>query len=177
MKDRFIVFITLLGLVSCNTDNFYDVTKTIKAPEVIEFDIPFKVELFLINNTNSSLPLTFDKNITKSIQLMPQWYCGEEYLLDRTPNPRNKNHDYYSVELKSGNNLKFELGAELKSYSNGDSLVLIIDNYEKDFKLAKPDCDEFYVVLSGMWIPGKVAFVDAMEGYGFSTTIKIKNNR
>lgn len=175
MSIRILIF-ALLGLISCKTDDFYNVTKTVKAPEIIEIDTPFKFNLILTNNTKKPLPLTLDKEITKSIQFLPNWYCGDRYLIDETPNPKSKNHDYYSVELKPNDSLVFDLVAELRSYSNGDSLLLSIDDYEKNFKLAHPRCEHFYLNFGGMWIPGNGPFGDSMEGYNFKTNIKIRND-
>ncbi|WP_299989797.1 hypothetical protein [uncultured Pontibacter sp.] len=174
MKSFRIIIFTLVVLTSCKSDDFISVTKTIEAPEQIEVNEPFEVKLILTNNTTAHLPLTLDQDITKSIHLMPHWYCGDEYLSDRTPNPKDKIHTYYSVELAPKESLTFDLMAELSVFSNGDSLRLVIDNYEKDFKLANPNCENFNLTLGGMWIPGNGPFGDSMEGYDFKTKIKIK---
>ncbi|MBN3519715.1 hypothetical protein JYB62_06840 [Algoriphagus lutimaris] len=175
MRKLIIIIFAVVGLGSCKTDEFYNVTKIIEAPEQIQLDKPFKFKLKLVNKTDSVLPLTLDKDITKSIQFLPNWYCGEDLLIDRTPKPANKKHNYYSVNLEPKDSLTFEMTAELKTYSNADSLLFMIDNYEEDFRLANQNCKDFHLNFGGMWIPGNGPFDDSMEGYNFRTKIRIEN--
>lgn len=178
MNKQIIILLLLIGLNSCESDdNFIDVTKIIETPSEIEIDKPFTFNLKLINETKSNLKLTLDDDITKSIQFMPNWYCNNNLIIDKTPNPKYLEHDYFKVLLKPMDSLKFELKAELKTYSNNDSLLFIIDNYEKDFRLYNHNCNNFKLNLTGMWLPGKSSFIDAMEGYNFSTYIKINKRQ
>ena len=178
MKKLIIIFLLLTGLISCEPDdNFYDVAKIIKAPNEIEINKPFSFNLILINRTKSALQLTLDNNITKSVHFKPNWYCENNLIFHKTPNPKELEHDYYTVFLKPTDSLIFELKAELQTYSNNDSLMLTIENYQKDFRLYNHDCNNFILKLAGMWIPGKSSFLDAMEGYYFITDIKINKRQ
>lgn len=180
MKKIIKILIVLIVNTACSGDNFHDVTKIIDAPNQIILNEPFEFSLKLINETDESLQLTIDKEVTKSVQFLPDWYCGSDYLFDITPNPKKNDHDYYMIILEPKDSLIFRLEAELKTYSNQDSLRFVIENYEKDFILRDPECHDFYLNLSGMWLPGNSSFVDAMEGYNFRTKIKIQttaNNR
>jgi hypothetical protein len=105
---------------------------------------------------------------------MPNWYCGQGRLIDRTPNPKNQLHDFYTIYSQPKDSISFTLTGRIMSFSNNDSLKLAIESYEKDFRLAHPKCDNFKVNLEGMWIPGDGPLADAMEGYGFKKEIEIK---
>ncbi len=169
MKTRItavLVAITL-GSVSCESDNFYSVTKRVTAPDRIKINEPFRFEIGLINNTNKPIKLTLDKDVLKSLYFDPCWYCGKDFLVDRTPNPKEQHHDYYEIRLQPKDSISFRLTAQLISFSNNDSLKFIVDGYEKDFRLANPKCSDFNMRLGGMWIPGNTDFLDSMEGYDF----------
>ena len=165
----------IFGLTSCETDNFYDVTKKIISSDTIELNKAFEFTVLLINQTDKPIRLTLDKDITKSLFFSPDWYCRNEPLRDRTPNPTNPPHDFYNTYLQPKDSISFRFSAQLMSFSNNDSLQLRIQGYEKDFRLANPKCEDFKVTLEGMWIPGDGPLADAMEGYGFKKEIEIKN--
>jgi len=142
-------------------------------PKSIELNTPFKLSLILANYTTKPLQLTLDKEIARSIQFIPNWYCDGILLVDKTFDPNDMEHNYYSLVLEPKDSLTFDLVAEVTSYSGGDSLILKIDNYDEEFKLAKPKCDDFNLELGGMWHPGNGPFGDAMEGYSFRSKVEI----
>ena len=178
MNKQIIILFLLIGLISCESDdNFYDVTKIIEAPREIEIDKPFTFNLKLVNETKSNLKLTLDKDITKSVHFMPNWYCGDNLIFHNTPNPKSLEHNYFKVNLKPNDTLNFELKAILKTLSDTDSLTLSINDYQKDFRLLNQKCTNLVLRLTGMWVPGKSSILDAMEGYNFSADIKINNRQ
>lgn len=169
--------ILLFGLFSCKEDNFADVTKIIIAPEVIDINKSFEFKLLLINNNTIPLHLTLDEKISKSIQFLPSWYCGKHIQTYNLQSLKIIKNDYYSVDLNPRDTLAFKLNAKLQRHSNGDSLLLVIDNQEVSTVKANPYCSNFYFDFGGMWIPGNGPFADSMEGYSFSTKIKINNQK
>ena len=174
MKSIAFYIVLIIGLASCQTDDFFNVTKIIEVPNTIEVDKPFTLRLKLINETESTLPLTLDRDITKSVQFFPRWYCGDDFMHSKTPNPKKKKNDFYSVNLTPGDSLVFELTAQIKHHADKDSLVLMIEEYEKDFRLATPDCKNLYMDFRGMWIPGNGPLGDSMEGYDFRTKVEVE---
>lgn len=171
MRPLISLLIILIGLTSCQWDNFHDVSKIIEAPGEVELNQSFTFKLKLINETDTLLPLTLDKDITKLLFFRPWWYCGGTSLKSVTLNPKNQHQDFYSIDLKPRDSLIFELTAQMKLFSNNDSLRFSIDGYERDWVLVNPKCDDFYMDFEGMWLPGDGPIGDSMEGYGFSTKI------
>ena len=166
--------ILIIGLTSCEWDDFHSVSKIIEAPAEVELDQPFNFIVKLKNETDSLLPLTLDKHITKSLHFRPWWYCEDAPIRSKAPNPKNQKQKFYSVNLKPGDSLIFELTAQMKTFSNNDSIRFIIEGYEREFVLAFPNCKDLNMTLEGMWLPGNGPMGDSMEGYDFSTKIKIK---
>jgi len=174
MIVKVIAVITLVFiLTSCKSDNFYDVTKKINTPHRIKINKPFSFNVVLVNNTVKEVKLTFDKELTKSLYFNPRWYCGKKWVLDRTPNSKSQTHNYYSIQLQPKDSISFRLNALLKSYANNDSLVFVVEGYEKNFKLANPRCSDFKMRLEATWLPGDGPLFDSMEGYDFRKDIKI----
>jgi hypothetical protein len=169
-----LVVAAIVSLASCESDNFYEVTKTIEAPNRIEINKPFVFNAGLVNNTTKLIRLTFDKQITKSLYFDPRWYCGEKLVLDKTPNPINQIHDYYTVHLQPKDSISFRFSARLISFSNNDSLKFIVDGYEKDFRLINLHCSDFKMRLQAMWVPGDGSFFDSLEGLDFRKDIEIQ---
>lgn len=174
MRPLAIIIYIIVGLTSCKSDDFHSVTKVIEAPDQVQLEEPFTLRLKLINETGSVIPLTLDKDITKSIHFNPDWYCGDDWLQSKTPNPKSQRNDFYSVDLMPGDSLTFALTAQIKTYSNKDSLIFIINDYERDFRVANPECSDFSLSINGMWLPGNGPFADSMEGYDFGTRTKIE---
>jgi hypothetical protein len=167
--------LTFIALTSCEIDNFYDVSKSIVMSDTISVNEEFEFSLLLHNKTNEKIRLTLDKEIRKSLYFLPVWYCKERMIHGEYPKPTKIKHDYYIKYLQPKDSISFTLTAKIESFSNGDSLKLIIKGYEKDFRLVNPTCDNFVFIFGGMWIPGDGPFGDSMEGYNFRKTVNVKN--
>lgn len=161
-------------LTSCGeSDNFYDVSKIIIAPDTVTIDKEFNFKLILRNETDKKIKLTIDTQVTKSIQFIPDWKCDGDLIVDRVPNPISQDNDFKIYNLDIGDSLVYELKGQL-SHMGSDSLKFSILGYDRVFRVEKPKCKNFVMSLNGMWLPGDFNPFDAMEGYNFGKRIEIR---
>lgn len=163
----------IITLTSCGElDNFDVVTKNIVAPDTVRLDKEFTFRLILRNDGDKQIQLTVDKNVGNSIEFLPNWRCDDKLLVPMTSSLIPFDADLQVHYLKKNDSLTFDFTGRL--IKNGiDSLVLVISNYDKRFKLKRPNCSELTMSLNGMWLPGDFNPLDAMLDYGFGREIII----
>jgi hypothetical protein len=172
IRFSFFIFLTI-ALISCGkSDDFYNVTKDIFAPDTIVLNKGFDFKVVLKNETSEKIKLTIDKNVLKSIQFTPYWTCDGKLIISQVPNPKSVDQDFETIYLNHGDSLNYTLTGQLLK-SNIENLIFSIKGYDRTFILLKPTCDKFIMSLGGMWLPGDGPFGDAMEGYNFSKEIII----
>jgi hypothetical protein len=161
-------------LTSCGeSDNFYDVSKIITAPDTVTINKEFDFKLILRNETDKRIKLTIDNQVTKSIQFLPDWRCDGDLLVDRVPNPTSSDNNYEIYHLDKGDSIVYELKGLLSNLGM-DSLKFSVQSYDRVFKMKKPKCRQFVMSFNGMWLPGDFNPLDAMEGYNFGKEILIR---
>jgi hypothetical protein len=140
-------------------------TKLMHMPPSIVVDRPFNVRVILRNDSLKDMQLTIDKKVYQSVNFFPSLKCGGEYIRWDSNEWRDENHEYEEFHLRMGDSLTYDLKMCLKS--DGDSLVLKVDNYYKMTSFAKSTCKELTMDINGYWRPGEPLFLDSDEGYGF----------
>jgi len=164
----------IIILTSCReSDNFYDVTKIIDAPDTVTLDREFDFRVTLRNDTYSKINLTIDKDVAKSIFFLPHWTCDNVLLVYKVPNPKSVDNDFQIHYLDKEKSLTFNLKGRLARYGT-DSLKFTVVGSERVFRLRRPKCNNFEMTLGGMWLPGNGPLGDSMEGYYFKQDIKIR---
>jgi hypothetical protein len=161
----------VLLFTSCHPDNFYEATKIIRIKDTIRINEPFDIGLILRNDSSFNMKFTIDTIVQKSLFFGLFFYCDKRLLTHYVDHPKDQNHKYNTKYLGEGDSLVYNLRACFKR--QGNNLEMVIDGYERVYRVRETDCSSNIIYFGGEWCPGRQYLFDAMEGYNFAKEVVV----